>query len=471
MVRTHKIETLLQLDVPKGLSRTEFVVLHPRVIEAKWTRNHHLMADELTVSIGWKEGGVDPRTIKNARCAFWMWDANAEDFDSEKHMRFAGICTKHSRKLHEVGWVVEMTFHDYTTLFLNNKPLKTAGMPEWSDTLGRIWEKICDNTGWQDPANGKILSSVEALKPNLIFEVPELRGRTLGEIVPKRFHAISKPTPKHGASSWDVWQYCVASLGLVSYIDRDRCIVTDTTEHYGKRNAPRAIYGQNIHSLEETADATMSSKGVLLKSFDPLRGRAMEAFYPPPGDERIKTRRSAVGKKSEGGATVTANEVSGEYEEFTRYDITDQTALDRAAQETYDQRSRQELEGSFKTAEVFLYGENIDADPRGFDAANAICIFDLHAGDAIRVELEPGLRDLLEDIGSNAAWGDGSSEQIRYLIDNCGYDDDVAELIVANLKVDEFRSTIFHIKTVEVELTAERFEVEIKFHSLIVTDT
>lgn len=471
MIRTHKIQTVLQLDVPKGQSRTEFVVLHPRVIEAKWSRNHHLMADELTVSIGWKEGGVDPRTIKNARCAFWMWDANAEDFESDKHLRFAGICTKHSRKLHENGWVVEMTFHDYTTLFLNNKPLKTSGMPEYSDTLGVIWEKICDNTGWQDPANDKIVSSVGALKNNLIFMNPDLRGRTLGELVNKRMHAIAKPTPKHGASSWDVWQYCCAALGLVSYIDGDKCIVTDTTEHFGKANAPRAIYGQNIHSLEETTDATMSNKGVLLKSLDPVTFRVLEAFYPPPGDERIKTRRSAVGKKSEGGAAITENEVSGEYEEFNRFDITDQTALERAAEDTYEQRSRQELEGSFKTAEVFLYSENIEADPQGFDAAATIPIFDLRTGDPIRVELEPGLRDLLEDIGSKATWGDATADQIRYLVDRCDYDEDVAELIVANLKIDEFRSTIFHVKTLEVDLKSESFEVEIKFHNLILTDT
>lgn len=458
-VTTHKIQARLQLDVPPFGNRTgEFVVLHPHVIDAKWTKNNHLVADELTVTIGWKEGGVDPRAIKNARCGFWLWDSATEYFDEDKHLRFTGICKKASRRLGENGWVVDLTFHDYTTLFIHNKPLKTSGMPEWSDTLQQIWERICDNTGWQDPANGQIVSSVSALRNNLIIKVPAYAEKTLGSLISDRFHAISKPQPKSRSSSWDVWQWCITALGLLSYIDRDTCVVTDTTEHYQSEQAARAIYGQNIHSLEESVDTDITSKGILLKSFDHLTGKVLEAFYPLPGDERLVTRRSAVGKKSEGGETVTANEVSGDYEEFFRHDITDQTALDRAAEQAYEERSRQEMEGSFKTAEVTLE----DADGVIID------IFDLRAGDAVRVETEPGLRDTLEAIKGTSTWGDGSAVQIAYLVNNLGYDDDVAELIVRNIKVDELRSPVFHIKDMTVDYGPDKFEVEIKFHNLIV---
>lgn len=462
MTPTHKVQTLLQIDVPK---EDKFVVLHPRVIEAKWTRNNHLIADELTVTIGWKEGGVDPRTVKNARCGFWMWDSNREDFDREKHLRFTGIGKKVHRRLSDQGWVVDITFHDYTTLFINNKPMKSSGMPSYSDTLRQIWERICDNTGWQDPNTDRIISSVAALKPNLIFKdelaIKGWEERTLGEIVPKRFHAIAKPQPKSGASSWDVWQWCVCCLGLISYIDRDTCVITDTTEHYSAEDAALAIYGDNIHSLEESVDTDITLKGILLKSFDPLTGRVLEAFYPPPGDERLKARRAAVGKRSEEGATVTANEQSADYEEFNRYDITDQAALDRAAREAYEERARQEIEGSFKTAEVTLYTKT--GDP--------VDIFDLRAGDAIRVELRPGLRDLLENVAKTSTWGDGSAVQIQYLVSELGYDEDVAELIVANMKDREIRSSVFHVKSIEVDYGPDKFEVDVKYHNLIVVNS
>lgn len=452
---TYKPRALLQVDVPKMGSRTEFVVLHPRVVEVKWSKNNHLVADELTVTIGWKEGGVDPRFVKNARGAFWLWDANKEDFNRSKHLRFTGIAKKVQRRLSESGWVVDITFHDYTTLFICNKPLKTAGMPEWHDTLQTIWERICDNTGWEDPATGKIVSSVEALKPNLVFKRADIAGRTLGEIVSNRFLRISKPQPKRGAGSWDVWQWCICALGLISYIDKDECIITDTVEHYSQSNAARAFYGHNIHTLEEDADTDITTKGILLKSMDPLTGRILEAFYPPPGDERLKARRAAVGKKSEEGATVTQNEQSADYEEFDRYDITDQTALDRCARETYEERSRQELIGSFKTAELVLptlSNESLD-------------IFELAAGDPISIEMEPGIdRDMLASLS-------GEEARVRYLVDRCDYDEDVARLIAKNIDADEFKSQIFHVRSMELDLGPDRLDIEVKFHNLILTST
>lgn len=468
----YKPRALLQIDALKVGSRTESVVLSPRVIDAKWTKNNHLVADELTVTIGWREGGVDPRFLKNARGAFWFWDANYEDFDRTKHLRFTGIAKKVARRLGEGDWVVDITFHDYTTLFINNKPLKTVGMPEWSDTLQVIWEKICDNTGWQDPATGKILSSVEALKPNLIFKRADLAGRSLGEIVNERFRRIGKPTPKRGASSWDVWQWCICALGLVSYIEKDTCVVTDTVEHYGKSNAARAVYGHNIHTFEEDTDTDITTKGILLKSLDPLTGRTLEAFYPLPGDARLKARRAAVGKKSEEGATVTANEQSADYEEYNRFDITNQQALERAAQEAYEERSRQELIGSFKTAEMRLWTtaaspteELSDIDRTGSSGVGVVDICDLTAGDAISVELEPSLnREKLQSLA-------GEEERVRYLVDVCDYDEDVARLIAKNFDADEFKSQLFHVRTLELDFGPDRCEFEVKFHNLVFVNT
>ncbi len=453
---TYKPKTLALLDVPKFGSRTEFVTLQPRVIEAKWTKNNHLVADELTILIGWNEGGVDPRYLKNARVAFWLWDENKEDFDKVAHLRFTGICTKATRRLHDVGWVVDLQFHDYTTLFIHNKPMKSSGMPSYSDTLQQIWERICDNTGWQDPDNEKIVSSVEALRDHLRVTRDDIAKMTLGQVVPERFHAIAKPQPKKEASSWDVWQWCIGSLGLISYIDKDVCVVTDSTEHYEKESAATAIYGENIHSLEEEVDASITNKGILLKSFDPLQGRILEAFYPPPGDERLKGHKGAHRPKSEGGTEVTANEQSGDYEEYNMYSITDQKALDKAAVDAYEERSRQEIQGSFKTSEMILFGR--DEDRREID------IFDLRAGDAISIEMDPSInRDKLLSLPTEAA-------RAAFLVSEFDYDPDVAKLIAANLEVKAFASVIFHIKSLELDLGPDRFEVEVKFHNLITID-
>ena len=428
-------------------------VLHPKVIHAKWTRNNHLVADELTVGIPWREGGVDPRWLKNARGAFWMWDDDNGYFDPQAHLRFTGICVKVERKLEDSGWIVEMTFHDYTTLFINNKPLKTSGIPEWNDSLLDIWVKICDNTGAQDPESGQIISSVAALRDRLIFK--DLGGaaaaRTLGELVAPRFLKISKPQPKNGASSWDFWQWCCGALGLISYIDKDTCVITNTTEHYKKEAAARLVYGQNIYSFEENVDTTIMNKGILLKSMNPLTGLVMESFYPKPGDDRLKPKRAAVGKNSEEGPTVTANEVSADYEEYNRYDIQDQTTLDRAAEEAYNERSRQEMEGSLKTMETYLR----DSYENVYD------ILDLHAGDAISIWVDPfDLDNLLGIAGEQSA-------QVAYLRDTLDYDENLAWLVVDSIDPDKQSNLIYHLKSMEVTLGPDQFEVELKFHNLI----
>ncbi len=163
----------VRLEVPKVGSTTEKVIITPSVISAKWTLNHHLAADELTVTMGWEESGCDPRLLKNATIEFFMWDdlRQGDEWDpynpDKKFLRFAGICTKASRKLGESFSEVTMTFDDYTHLFLNMKPFPNAGMPLYSDTLKQIWEKLCDHTGAKDPLTGEIISSVAVLKNRL----------------------------------------------------------------------------------------------------------------------------------------------------------------------------------------------------------------------------------------------------------------------------------------------------------------
>lgn len=452
---TTRPRALLQLDVPKfGThgSGSEFILLNPNVLELTWTRNNHLVADELTTVVDWKEAGIDPRFIKNARCGMWFWDENFEDFDREKHLRFEGVCKKAKRANGEGGATVDLTFHDYTTLFINMKPFPTTGMPEWTDTLQTAWWKLCDNTGWMDPDNKKIISSVAALRDRLVIRPEHFKDVTLGSAVHPRFLKIGKPSPPSRCDAWAVWNWVCTSLGLITVIRGTQCFVLDSNEYFTALNAPRGILAENIYDLEEEADCDTMKKGIQLTSYDPITRRVVEARYPPPGDERIKTKRSAVGKKSDEGANITANEVSGQYEEFEYHHVTDQATLDRCALSAYEQYSRQEMEGSFKTTLMRL--------PSVDDTVGEIDILGLNAGDAVRVEIDNGTLDILRNIGS-------ATEQLGFLIHDRDYDPEVAELIVANLKVDQINTPIFHVKTVGIEYADEKFEVTVHYHNLV----
>lgn len=461
MKLTQAVKVRFQLDAPKYGTKDTFITWYPRVLEAKLTKNNHLVADELTVTLGWREAGIDPRILKYGRGKLWVWDSNHGPFDETRHLRFSGIVKTAKRSSNDDWMKVELTLHDYTSLFIDMKPFPTEGMPEWTDTLQVVWDKICRNTGWYDPDTGKIVSSVEALRKKIIYSTPTAllyRDKPIGVLVPDRFHKTAKPTPGRYQDAWSVWKWITGALGLISYIDGHNCIVSDTVEHFDQSEAPIFTYGQNIYDLEEVGDTGIATKGVLVKSMNTLTGKVMESHYPRPGDERIKTKRAAVGKRSDEGANVTENEVSAEYEEFSFNTIQTQEMLDRAARAIYEERSRQQLEGSFKTSDMTVRRPSPDDNPETVD------ILGLTAGDPIAVYFDGKLQETLRSMGS-------VSEQFTYLTDVIGYDRSVAQVIILNLDVPELAGFTFHIDTVEMDLGEEKLEFTVKFHNLMVLDT
>ncbi len=177
----------------------------------------------------------------------------------------------------------------------------------------------------------------------------------------------------------------------------------------------------------------------------------MEAFYPPPGDARLKQHRSAVGKKSDGGATVTANEQSGDYEEYTRNDIIDQRVLDSTAHSAYEERKRQEMQGSFHTSELQALGKD----------GQMVNLLDMRAGDAIGIVMDTtdDQRQAILDI-------DDEEGRVAYL-KNLGYDPDVAKLLAANVGDTDLNDNTFHIKSLEVDLKHDSFDLTVSYHNLI----
>ncbi len=448
-VFTYKPRCAAKLMVPSVNDPETIVTITPSIITAKWTRNNHLTADELTITIGWEEGGCDPRFLKNATCEFYMWDDLRQDFKDNdlEFLRFKGICVKASRKLSQDTSEVTLTFHDYTTLFIHMKPFPTRGMPEYSDTLEQIWQKICDHTGTRDPGDSnKVVSSVTNLRNGLQVSSEGLKAKTLGSLVSDRFHAIAKPSIHQNANAWETWQWCVGALGAVSYIDGEKCVVMTTTEHYESDKIPGLIYGHNIWEFEENSDPKISGKGILLKSQNPLTGMQIESAYPPPGDERLKMTRAIANRAAKAGRDVNLNDVSGDYEEFLYYSIHDQAALDIRAKEAYEEFSRQQMEGTLKTSEMVLEGE--DGEP--------VDILNLRANDSISIAIDPDIYQFKS-----------AEETKQFLVEAKGYNDGLATIIAQNFMARELQSLIFHITSMDVDYQDGTCTIEIKYHNLV----
>ena len=407
--------------------------------------NDHNTADTCELEAEWRDCGVDPRFLKHCTGEVWMRDIGDNmDLDLTRDSQFIGVCTKARRvAASHNGFVVYLELHDYTDFFLRNK-LVAEGIPTFNDRLDQAWDKICLNTGYADISTNKIYSNVEILRGRL-----ELRGLdvfpVLGEAVQPHFKRMGTLPVKYGATSWDVWKICCGMLGLITYIDRDKCIVTTTTEHYSVKKAPLMIWGENLLDADEVSHPKQWDKGVCVQSFDPIDGTVMEAYYPPPGDKRIRTKRAVARRKDYNPDEIR----SDEYLYFEANYCHDQTQLDRIAQSAYDEASRQELEGKISTAEMAV--DTADG--------NRMSLLDLRAGDAIQIRIDPQTNELLTTVG-------GIDARVSYLVDR-GYTVGVAELIARNADALAVLKPVYHVKAARFSMENDKYECDINYHNLI----
>ncbi len=440
----------------RGLTTTELFV---RCRSIKLQRNDHHTADVLQVEAEWADSGIDPRFIKHATGILWMGNATGDDglLDmSESNHRFTGTATRVTRSNRNgTGFSVSMEFHDHTRFFLDNV-LVQDGYPNYSMNLLEAWNHICRNTGWSDVHTQDIVSVVEKFYDRIQFRGIASPGPVIGRAVFDRFAKLGKieANSEKKATSWDIWKKICGEMGLITYIDREWCVVTTTTEHYAvdhnpdpdvavreQRNSPRLVWGKNIIEVEETSESGMSSKGVCVTSFDARTNTVLEAFYPAPGDERIRIKKGEAKRKDFNRDDLR----SGEYDVYEYNTITDTRLLKIQAQVAYEERARQELQGRLKTAEMELDG---------------VDLLDLMVGMSIRVDMDPDDKELLQNRYPT------ESERMDHLID-LGYSRDGAALIVRNLEAFPNLTPVFHIAEAHFDLDDDSFEIEIKYHNLI----
>ncbi len=430
---------------------------------AKLTKNDANHADELSIEVDSRDVGlVDPRWLKSCTCDFWIGDAGATGAFTadEKTHQFTGVCIKVSRVARgDGGFSFMLDFQDYTSFFIAQKPYVTAGIPTWGDSLQKAWERICDHTGFWDVEQQKIVSSVSLLRDRLVFPV-QPSGRpdnlsvqnankdtVIGEkSVLEQIRKHGLPDFSNGKSSWDVWVYFINALGLMTFIDKDTCVVTTTTEHFSSTKTPVLIWGDNIAELEEHVDCS-THKGVWVVSYDGINGRVLEAFAPPPGDPQIFIKRAKATTKTKVEPTEPS---TGDYTILEYHGITDIDTLQNLANRVFEEYSRQDLQGQIKSMELSV--EGVDG--------SLIDLLKLSAGDLIRVEIDPKAKEMLSSTNSD-------ERKLSYLVKERGYSEQVANLIIQNSASLQVLKRDFHVKTLTVNLSDTEFSIELAYQNLI----
>lgn len=434
----YRPRALLRLTVPlptgDGFEPFTYDVDVSRV---RLERNDHNHADSLDVEVDWIDAGVDPRWIAGGTCELYM--GSADDFGdwgpSDDNLRFVGRMVRPARELRSDSLRVSLLFHDYTSFFLLAKPFASSGVPLYSDTLQAAWARICDQ-----------VPGVEALKDNLEFRGLSAPGPRVSSAVAARFQKLGKVPVKPGVDAWAVWQQVVGMMGLISFFEGDRCVVTTATDYFTGSSTPALVYGRNILNFREERNNDRGIRGVGITSYDPLTGKSLEAIYDPLAGKR-KAKKPAAKKK---GGAKTALVDTTEVDFFQFPGVTNPEQLEVIARRVYEERSRQELEGSVSTADM-------TASTTTGDEAD---LLSLRSGDTIEVRFmdseDAAFVRVMESVGDRTA----------YLVDR-GYSEPVANIIAANVDRMTDKSSLFYVKsmTVDMESTEDggSFNVDIQF--------
>lgn len=416
------------------------------VSRATWERNDHNHADSLSITIDWRDAGVDPRLLSNAIVEFFLGcaDDHGEWTPSWENRRFIGIATDVERSGSESGQTVEIKALDFTTLFLEAKPFPPEGVPTYDMTLSEAWFRIVEHTGGKD-TSGEWFKSAMALSNALV----SAGDRDLGQLslqgsVHGRLSKSAIPV-KPNTDAWAVWQLCVGMLGLISWVDQDRVFMCESTNLYTRSDPPVLTWGHNIKEIRERRNCTAAGSKICVMSYDPLTGRVLQAFAPTPPSQKGKGRKQ-VKQVSSGGKVGNEQD---KYEVLEYNGVTDQKQLQEIATRIYQERSRQELEGSLTTDEMFV----------GMMSGAGYDLLTLGAGQDIVVAIEQDDLDGLKKVV-------GIDDRIAWLVRR-GYSDSVAHLLAKNAQGLEKLQPIFHTKSVrttfECDETGGSYSTEITF--------
>lgn len=407
-------------------------------------------ADACSISFNIDQG-VEPRLLSNALIGVCIGDmrTNVGSYAwRDSDVRFLGIATSCQRRMDEGSSTVELRALDFTTLFLKQRPLIPKYIPDYSQTLTQAWARVCDGVGLYDYDRGEVVSSVAILRERI-----EIRGLStdpvLGDAVLARVRKMGKLQVQPGADAWSVWKACCDSLGLYTWIAGDRCIVSTAADYYSGPDPIRFRWGLNLKSLEEGRDLSgLNGKGIHLTSFDPLSGTTLESFFPPRESGIVVKKRLQASTKRLGLDSLAPVQ---DYEShvYPHANVVTQDVLDLAAERIYEERSRQELEGTLQTDEMrALAASGAEAD-----------VLALAAGDAILVEIAKDVLDPMRLLQTTTA-------RANYLIER-GYDRELAQLIAEDAGFLSRLLPVFTVQKTVIDFDGDRVETSLSFASRI----
>lgn len=391
------VELLIDLE---GEEEPLEVTLIPRRVSV--LRRSHTQADTADIELDGTEVPFDPRAIRSMLMRVFMGQA-ASNYDTEwrtpARLQFVGYVDLFEG-VQEEDDELSLKARDLSSLLRDAKPLPTAAVPKYSDTLGVAIQRILDNVPGASA---------------LTLDLGDADVR-LGQLVGSR----TSSGPIHlerDMTAWAVIEYLAGMANRLCSVDIGRLLVRQPREAFDNVTGVVATirYNNELGNLTKLGvqkKFIRQRKGIRCVGWDPIRRVRLEADYPPDnqlpsrGRPRATTSRSRSGGGHGGGrARAAAAPQPPERDVYSVGTVQNKAALLEVARGIWQERSRQELVVS---ADTPYYG----------DAWLA-----LRNGQRVGLELNRAIA-----AGVNAQ--DTRAAKVAFVMRRCTVTRDVAEVLV-----------------------------------------
>ena len=422
--------------------------------------NDYSTADTFDAEIDYKNFPFDPRCIRSVGVVVAMQDSR-KIFNTDNSLNplkisaentvFIGFADDQSISFDDAKRVVRLEGRDYTALLIDRKYL--GGPLNLEQPLDLIIQSLLDS-----------LDETRPLKIDV--RVPEALP-----VVASYFGSNSSNDPLSGKkntrkdeSYWDVIQDLVARAGLIAYVELDRLVITRPRVLYGPDQAKRFIYGRNVKNLEYKRKlGRRKNFNLAVRSLSIEGKEVLEALIPAEATDEWSRETGITNLEikvpqldGEGKPLPEKDLKAAPYISYRVPNVENKDQLIKIGQEIYEEIGRQQIEGSFETAEMRTSWLKVVEGKSQFEEFD---ILKIRNGTPVEVYIDQ--KDMR---GLNKL--DGSTLKMNFLKSR-GYEDKAAEALAKVLSNPRLNGPLY-TKAVTFTMDAEQgFSANVEFINFI----
>lgn len=355
-------------------------------ISATITRNGLRDASVAEVVFDYRVLPIDPRSVRSAMVSLTIGSVGAEDYRAgivdrvergsdgmlasivEQNSadlefiggktRFVGFCDEWKIEHSDRASTIKLSMRDLSALMLDQKLPKGIGIDQKlpiEQGVSQLIDLFPTTKGMkvyfgtpEDVAAGSAV----------VGPVPDDSLHELAKISKKKTKSKAQKPGDHDDSVWDHIATTCAKLGLIAMVRGLSVFICEPRSVLGSTATPRKmVWGRNLSGLEFVRKmAGITTQTVEVRSPNPTIGRTMWARYPvyngEPTSGILGDPNSPQPVASRAQSVAPSGEKQEQVEVFSIARVGDLATLEKIARNTFEEMARQEIEGSFETADL-----------------------------------------------------------------------------------------------------------------------